>query len=143
MDITGIGSLLQFGTAILDRIFPDPAQRDAAKLELLKLQQQGEFKEMDQQFALMNAQIDVNKVEASNPSLFVSGWRPATGWLCAIALGYVGIIDPMARFCATVFYHYTGSFPVVDTTLTTQILLGMMGLGSLRTFEKVQGVAAK
>jgi hypothetical protein len=142
-DLTGIGSLFDFAGKIIDRVFPDPAQRDAAKLELFRAQQAGEFKEMDQAFALAQAQVGVNAAEAANSSLFVAGWRPFIGWTCGAALAYVGLVEPLARFVAAVAYHYGGPFPVIDTAVTLQVLLGMLGLGGMRTFEKLQGVAAK
>jgi len=141
MDITGIGSVLDFGGKIIDRIWPNPAERDAAKLELFKAQQAGEFKEMDQAFDIANAQIGVNAVEASNPSVFVSGARPFILWTCGVSFGYVALLEPIARFVAIVVYHYGGAFPVIDTALTMQVLLGLLGLGGLRSFEKIKGVA--
>jgi len=87
------------------------------------------------------AQIDVNREEAKSSSLFVAGWRPAVGWICAAALGYVAIIEPVARFVATMT-GYSGAYPAIDTTLTMQVLLGMLGLGALRTVEKTKGVAS-
>jgi len=142
MDITGIGSVLDFGGKILDKIFPDPAQKAAAQLELYKAQQAGEFKEMDQAFALMQSQIEVNKVEAANSNTFVSGGRPFVLWVCGIALAYVSIVEPIARFIANVVYGYTGAFPVIDTTITLQVLLGLLGLSGLRSFDKKNGVAS-
>ena len=143
MDITGLGSLFDLGAKVIDRVWPDPATRDAAKLELFKAQQAGEFKEMDQQFALMQAQVGVNTVEAGSTRLFVSGWRPFVGWVCGASLAYVGLVDPLARFLATVIYHYAGPFPAIDTTVTLQVLLGLLGLGGLRSFEKLKGVASQ
>jgi hypothetical protein len=141
MDIIGIGSVLDFGSKIIERIWPDPAQRDAAKLELFKAQQAGEFKEIEQAFEIAKSQIGVNAVEAANPNPFVSGWRPFIGWICGIALLYVSLVEPTARFIATVVYGYKGAFPVIDTTITFQLLAGLLGLGAMRTAEKFKGVA--
>lgn len=99
-----------------------------------------------QEFCLDNAikvdlaQIGVNAEEARTGSLFIGGWRPFTGWVCALGLAYVSIIEPSARFVATMA-GYHGAFPAIDTSLTMQVLLGMLGLGALRTFEKREGVA--
>lgn len=76
MDITGLGSLFELTGKVLDKIFPDKDAADKAKLEMLKLQQQGEFKQLDQDFQLALEQIKVNAVEASSGSVFVSGGRP-------------------------------------------------------------------
>jgi hypothetical protein len=140
MDITGIGSLLDFGGKIIDRIWPDPAQRDAAKLELFKAQQAGEFKEMEQAFELAKAQIGVNAVEAASPSLFTSGWRPAIGWICGAALAYQYLLRPLVSWGVIAAGHPLPMMPGLDDNLW-QLLMGMLGLGGLRTFEKVKGVA--
>lgn len=95
--------------------------------------------EMHNEYAIILAQIDVNKVEASSPSVFVSGWRPAIGWICGGGLAYVSIIEPLARFIAVVIFAYTGTFPVISTEITLQILLGMLGLSGLRSFDKKAG----
>lgn len=102
-----------------------------------------EFQEycLDNGIKLDLAQIAVNTAEASNPRLFVSGWRPFTGWVCGTALAYVAIIEPVARFAA-VLAGYHGAFPVIDTSLTMQVLLGMLGLSALRSRDKEKGVAS-
>ena len=92
---------------------------------------------------VMASQMEINKIEAQNPSLFVSGWRPFIGWVCGISLTYAAIIEPVSRFIAKVIFNYFGEFPVIDTTLTLQILLGLLGLAGMRSWEKREGVAAK
>jgi hypothetical protein len=136
MDITGIGSIFDLGSKILDKVFPDPEKRDAAKLELFKAQQAGELAGLSQEFELAKAQIDVNMVEASNGNLFVAGWRPAVGWICGFALAYSAIIEPIARFTAVVIFDYSSVFPIIDTTITMQALFGLLGLGALRSVDK-------
>jgi hypothetical protein len=101
-------------------------------LEIAKLEQQA-----------LSAQTDIDKIEAANPSMFVSGWRPFVGWVCAFALAYVAILEPMARFIATTAFKYQGIFPVIDTTITLQILLGMLGLSGMRSFDKLKGTDTK
>lgn len=125
-----VDALLGIGGKLIDKLIPDPAARDAAKLDLLKLQQSGEL-------AAMLAQTEINKVEAANTSVFVSGWRPAIGWVCALAMGYQYLLRP---FLAA--FNPALAFPGLDDNLW-QLLAGMLGLGGLRTFEKVNGVASK
>lgn len=141
-DVTGLGSVFDFGSKIIDKIWPDPAKRDEAKLELFKAQQAGQFKELDQAFELAKAQIDVNKEEAKSSNVFISGWRPNIGWIGGFGLLYVSIVEPASRFVATVFYHYTGPFPTIDTTVTLQVLMAILGLGGMRSYEKMKGVAS-
>ena len=142
MDITGIGSVLDFGGKLIDRIWPDPAQRDAAKLELFKAQQAGEFKQMDQVFQLAQDQISVNTEEAKSPSLLVSGWRPALGWVCVTACAWNWIGLPIVIFAASALGRTLNLAPA-DISQMWPILIGMLGLGGLRTAEKINGVAAK
>ncbi len=128
---------------LFDKIFPDPTAAATAKLEVMKMAQTGELAQLDADLKLATGQLDVNKVEASNGSVFVSGWRPAVGWCCAIALAYASIVEPLARFVAEVYFHYTGSFPVIDTTITMQLLIGLLGLGGMRSYDKKQGTASR
>ncbi len=88
-----------------------------------------------------SAQTEINKIEAASGSLFVSGGRPFVVWVCAFALAYAAVIEPIARFVATVGFAYSGPFPVIDTDLTMQVLLGLLGLGAYRSVEKIKGVA--
>jgi hypothetical protein len=136
MDITGIGSMFDFGGKVLDKIFPDETQRAAAKLELFKAQQAGEFKEMEIAFELSKAQIDTNKIEAASDKVFVAGWRPAIGWICGVSLAYSAIIEPIARFVAAVCFKYVGVFPIIDSTITMQLLFALLGLGAMRSYDK-------
>ena len=135
MSLDPISAALDLGNTLITRIFPDPAQAANAKLELIKLQQSGEL-------ASMTAQTDINKAEASNPSLFVSGWRPAIGWVCALALAYQYLIRPLSGSVGAIFGITIPPLPGLDDNLW-QLMMGMLGMGGLRTYEKTQGVAAK
>ena len=137
MDLTGLGSLFDFGSKLIDRLIPDPAQKSAAAIELAKLQQQGDLAKLAAETDLLKGQLDINKIEASSTNWFVAGWRPFVGWVCGLALAYVAVIDPIARFIALTM-GYKGLFPIIDTTITMQVLLGLLGLGGLRTYEKVK-----
>jgi hypothetical protein len=130
-----ISAALDIGGKLIDRLWPDPTQAAAAKLELLKMQQNGDL-------AVMVAQTDINKIEAASSSIFVAGWRPFVGWVCGCGLAYVAVVEPIARFIATML-GYAGAFPAIDTTLTMQVLIGLLGMGGLRSLDKYNGVAAK
>ena len=84
-------------------------------------------------------QIQTNLEEAKSTNWFVAGWRPFVGWVCAVALGYVAVLEPIIRFAAKVWGGYNGEFPVIDTNLTMQVLMGLLGLGAMRSVEKVKG----
>lgn len=130
-----ISALLNIGNTLINKLFPDPAQAAQAQLALMKMQQDGDL-------AAISGQMEINKIEASNGSVFVAGWRPFAGWVCGFGLAYVSIIEPIARLIAS-FVGYTGDFPAIDTTLTMQVLLGMLGMGGLRSLDKIKGVASK
>ena len=124
------------GRTVLDKFFPDANEEMRAKFSQAANEIQNEFN-------LMVGQMEINKVEAGSQSVFVSGWRPAVGWVCVAGLTYVALVEPLARFIAVVCFAYTGVFPVIDTTITSQILFGILGLGAARTVEKINGVARK
>ena len=134
--------LLGIGSKVIDKIWPDPVQRDAAKLELLKLQQSGELAQLTADTNLMIEQIKVNQAEAQNPSLFVSGWRPAIGWICGAACGWNWIGLPIAKLGMEIAGHPITIAPA-DLTEMLPVLMGMLGLGGLRTIEKLNGRASK
>jgi hypothetical protein len=125
---------------IIDRAWPDPTQKAAAAIELQKMVQAGEFKQIDADIQLAQMQADVNKVEAGSADPFTSRWRPTVGYVCAAGLAYAAIIEPCLRLAVTV-YGVNSPLPEVDTMLTLQLLFGLLGLGAARTHEKVKGAA--
>lgn len=130
--------------AIINKLIPDKTAAAAATAQLQQMAMNGQLNdEMEQLKAVTSAQSDIDKIEASNASKFVSGWRPFVGWICGFGLAYAAIIDPVIRFVAQVMFKYAGGFPAIDTTITMQVLFGMLGLGVYRTAEKIKGVAAK
>ena len=79
------------------------------------------------------AQIELNKVEASHRTMFVAGWRPAVGWVCAIGLAFTFLVNPVIQWV-------TGEpGPELPTDVVFELMLGMLGLGGLRTYEKLSG----
>jgi hypothetical protein len=135
MALDPLSALLDIGGKVIDRVWPDPEKAAAAKLELFKMQQSGEL-------AAMAGQLEINKVEAANPSVFVSGWRPAIGWICGAGFGVQFVIGPLAEW-GSALYGVPVKFPAMDTGTMMPLLLGMLGLSGLRTAEKIQQVAAK
>ena len=124
-----IDKLIQPVSKILDKFVADKDLK--AKLQ----------HELDTEIHKANlAQIDVNKAEASHKSLFVAGWRPFVGWVCAGALAYHFILQPILVFAISV-YGVSITLPEFDMGSLMTILMGMLGLGGLRTLEKVQKVS--
>ena len=128
-----ISGLTPIVSKILDFI-PDPAQKQRAELEMQTRLAEFAAQQAEQQSA-------INEKEADNQNIWVSGWRPAVGWVCGISLAYSALFEPLMRFTATVGFSYNGAFPAIDTNLTMQILLGMLGLGAMRSFDKKQGTS--
>lgn len=112
---------------LIDRLVPDRNAAERAKEEIEKLDQQGEL-------SLLMGQLGINQQEAQHRSLFVAGWRPAIGWVCGIALANNYLIVP---------YAAAAGLPVVPVNLNEimPVLLGMLGLGAMRSYEKVKGAA--
>jgi len=128
-----LGPIFSIIGTVIDRVIPDKAAAERVKLEFAAVSQA-------QEFQLVLKQIETNLEEAKSPNWFVAGWRPAVGWTCAFGLAYVAVIEPLARFFASVVFGYEGEFPVIDTTLTMQVLLGLLGLAGMRSFEKFKEV---
>ena len=85
------------------------------------------------------AQIEVNKEEAKHRTVYVAGWRPFTGWVCATALAYHFILEPVIVF-GLALYNIQLTLPQFDMASLLTVLMGMLGLGGLRTYEKKQGL---
>lgn len=132
MDITGLGALADAAKGIADKFWPD-------KTEVEKAQLAAQLQETMNEFQLVKAQTDINLKEAESTNWFVAGWRPFVGWVGGLGLAYASILEPLMRFCA-VQWGYKGAFPIIDTSITLQVLLGLLGLAGMRSFEKHQGV---
>lgn len=135
-----VGGLLETGLRIIDKIIPDPQARDQAKLDFLKLQQEGEFKELELLSEGDKSQADINTTEAQNGNLFVSGWRPAVGWVCVCGLFYQLMFRPIASWIMESIYLWKPA-PTLELDTLLTLLFGMLGLGAYRTIEKTKGVA--
>lgn len=127
---------------IIDKIIPDPQAKAVALLELEKLRQSGELAQLNADLQQALAQSDVNKAEAASASVFVSGWRPFVGWMCGCGLGFQIVVAPLAEWAANLAGHPV-AFPPLDTSVLGTMLMGMLGLGGMRTYEKISGVARK
>jgi len=125
-------AILEVGGRLLDKLIPDKTAREKAQAELLRAAQ-------DQDFQKAMGQLEINKVEAQHASIFVAGWRPAIGWVCVIGLAYNFLFYPMLTWLVAV----TGSEinpPELLSENLMELVLGMLGLGALRSFEKWKGV---
>ena len=106
-----------------------------------KLQAEARSQEFQGDINLSLAQVSLNQTEAASKSIFVAGWRPFIGWICGFGLAYAFILSPIMRFAVVLAMETPPDFPVLDISELMPILLGMLGLGGLRTYEKVKGVS--
>ena len=120
-----LSSLIGPVTGLLDKFIEDKYQKNALAHEISTMAERHALE-------IAKGQLEVNKVEAAHKNLFVAGWRPAIGWICGFALLYSTILSPIIGIWFTV--------PAVDSSLLTTVLMGMLGLGAMRTAEKVKGV---
>lgn len=125
-DLTGIGSVADLANTVIGRIWPDKTEQEKAQLAAA--------------LALVQGQLDINKAEAANPSVFTSGWRPFIGWVCGAACAWNWLGLKVALFVAAYFGHNLNLAPA-DIGEMMPVLMGMLGIGGLRTIEKLNGVA--
>jgi hypothetical protein len=126
---------LEVGSKLIDKLFPDPQKKAEALLKLKELEQSGDL-------AVIAGQNSVNAVEAANANIFISGWRPACGWVCVSGLAYTVFLSPLTAGLAALLGHAV-TMPVIPNETIITLLVGMLGLGGMRTVEKLSGVAAK
>lgn len=124
---------------VIDRAWPDPAQKAQAAIELERMRQAGEFKAIDAELQAMQMQADINRVEAASSDPFTSRWRPFIGWVCGAALCWHYIGRPVAEWSLLLAGKQI-EIPQVDLGDLIVILLGMLGMGGLRTAEKIAKV---
>jgi hypothetical protein len=133
------GALLPIIGQVLGKVLPDPAAAAEAKIRLAELVQRGELEFLDADVKVALGQMEINKEEAKSGSLFVAGWRPAVGWICAVALSYQFVVRPLLAW-----YSLIVTIPVppeLDVATLMTLLFGMLGMGGMRMYEKGKGVA--
>lgn len=128
MDITGLGAVSDLANSVINKIWPDKSEAEKQQLAAAVMVIQG--------------QMDINKVEAASPSVFVSGARPFIMWVCGIGCAWNWIGLPVSCFVLAILGKPINISPA-DLSEMMPLLLGMLGLGSLRTVEKLKGVASK
>ena len=126
--------------SVLEKVLPDQQAASDAKIKLLDLAQRGELAVLDTETKLALGQLEVNKIEAGT-DMFRGGWRPATGWACVFGLVYQFLIQPLLPWMVAVFGGSVPPLPPIDNETLMVLLTGMLGLGGLRTFERIKGKA--
>lgn len=128
LDLTGVGAVADLATTVINKIFPDKSEAERQQLAAAVMVIQG--------------QLDINKSEASNPNWFVSGGRPFVMWVCGLGLATQYLLLPIVQW-TLILLGKNITLPPLDMGTLITLLFGMLGLGSLRTVEKINGVAAK
>ena len=129
-----IGPVADLLGNLIDKIFPDKNAQAAQRAELML-----EAQKIDADLA--KGQLAINQVEAASDNLFVAGWRPFIGWVCGVAFAYKFILQPLAVFVllASGSTFDAKTLPVLDWAEMSTVLLGLLGLGTMRSIEKVKG----
>ena len=138
---TALPKLVDYGIELIDRLWPDPTKADQAKLELLKLERSGQLAELESAKELALGQMEVNRVEASSPRVWVSGWRPGAGWAGVGGLVYAAIVSPFLSWVSALKGWPLP--PELYTELLWLVLGTLLGVGSLRSLDKKNGVASQ
>lgn len=135
MKIPIIGDIVGAVKDLVSEVVVDKDKKNELNVRLQELADKAD----DRLHQQLMGQIEVNKVEAAHPSIFVAGWRPAVGWISAIGLGWQFVLAPFAETIAR-WLGWMGTMPVVDTESLMMLVLGMLGIGAQRSFEKFKGV---
>ena len=134
-----VTAALEVGNKLIDHWWPDATKAAEARQKLEELHQSGVLAQLTADTQLAQAQTKINEIEAASTNMFIAGWRPAVGWICGTGLLYAAVVNPIGQFLAMTYFSYKGPFPVLDTGTLVSVLVGMLGLGGMRTFEKLKG----
>lgn len=127
-----LGTLIGPISALLDKAVPDKDLKEKLAHDIATMAERHAHEQIQ-------AQLEINKTEATHTSMFVAGWRPACGWICVLGMAGNFLIIPFANM--TLKLLETGvEVPMIDLNTMLPVLMGMLGLGGLRTFEKVKKV---
>mgnify|MGYP003624228312 CR=1 len=128
--IASLSALIGPVSAILDKVIPDKDLREKLSHEIATMAERHTHEQVQ-------AQLEINKTEAAHKNMFVAGWRPACGWVCVLGMAGNFLVIPFANM--TLELLETGvEVPMIDLATMLPVLMGMLGLGGLRTFEKVK-----
>ena len=128
-----IQALIAPVASLLDKFIPDADTKQKIAHEIATMSQKHAQE-------LAKGQLEINKEEAKHRSLFVAGWRPFLGWCLSFAMAWHFVLAPMTMFICAYFNVPIPALPVFDMDSLMTVLLGMLGLGGLRTAEKIKGI---
>lgn len=134
-----LGGIFNLADKVFDKLFPDPEQKAKAQYELMKLQQDGAFRQLEADLQMSLGQMDINKAEAASTDPFRGGWRPFIGWVCGFGLAYQFLARPLLTFVLQVAETKVQVLPSLELDTLMTLLFGLLGLGAMRTVEKING----
>lgn len=149
MGFDPISSLFSLGKAALERIWPNPKERDEHLRKLEEIRERGDQAELGAYVKVITAQLKINAIEAAHPSLFVSGWRPFIGWAGGASMVFSGLVHPFLCWLITLLKAFdlipkeVEPPPLIESGVLVSIVTGMLGVGAMRSHDKSKGVDTK
>ncbi|CAL9983976.1 holin [Vibrio phage D81] len=144
MILDPLSAALELGTSVINKIWPDPVKQAEEQRKLQELYQKGDLAQLNAEVQLMLGQLNVNKVEAANKSIFIAGWRPFIGWVGGVAMAYQFIIYPILIWVWAIAQARgyvsidLSAPPIIETGALFSIVTAMLGIGAMRSHDKKQ-----
>lgn len=139
MSLDPLTAVFALGKTAIEKLWPDPAAQAEELRKLEELRQSGNLAQLNAHVQIMLGQMSINKVEAAHPSIFVAGWRPGVGWTCVAILIFNYIVVPMLAYGLLFIDGAPPAPPQLDMSELWPVLLGMLGIGSMRSYDKTKG----
>jgi hypothetical protein len=145
MAIDPLTAAFEVGKMAIKRLWPDPVEQAKELIKLEELEQAGDLAKLNAHVALMSGQLKINLAEAGHKSIFIAGWRPFIGWVGGLALAWQFIVYPMMLWAWSLAQAKgfmptdVSPPPVLDTGALLTVVLGMLGIGGMRSYDKKQG----
>lgn len=137
-----IGPVFDTIGKIIDRAWPDPTEAAKIKAQVFQAQQDFAKQELQASLQLALSQMEVNKAEAQSGSWYAAGWRPTVGYICCAALAYQFLIYPLLNYGMAIANARFAPPTLGDTSQLMTLVMGMLGIGVMRTWEKTKGVSS-
>ena len=147
MSFDPLSAIFDVGKTVIEKIWPDPVKQAEEIRKLEELRQTGDLAKLNAHVQIMPGQMRINEKEAEHKSIFVAGWRPFVGWVGGFSLAYQFILYPLMlwvwQIAAIIFVIPEGVEPppVLDAVELYTVLLGMLGIGAMRSYDKKNGTA--
>lgn len=135
MGIPILGDIIDAVGDLVGEVIVDVDKKKELEFKLQELRDKSDERFHEE----LMGQIEVNKVEAASTSVFVAGWRPFIGWIGGVGLGWTFVLSPFVEYASRLF-GWKGAMPEVDTESLMMLVLGMLGVGAMRSYEKTKGV---